>query len=65
MYRLRLVLIQTGGTFDEGVTVGGSSAFDDYDPDSEGNGSVTTTTTGTTNASSIQQQEEEVNQHQT
>lgn len=44
--------IQTGGTFDQGVTVGGSSAFDDYDPDSEGNGSVTTATTGTTNAAS-------------
>ena len=44
--------IQTGGTFDQGVTVGGSSAFDDYDPDSEGNGSVTTTTTGTANAAS-------------
>ena len=42
--------IQTGGTFDEGVTVGGTSAFDDYDADSEGNGSVTTT--GTTNAAS-------------
>jgi hypothetical protein len=42
--------IQTGGTFDEGVTVGGTSAFDDYDADSEGNGSVTTT--ATTNAAS-------------
>ena len=58
--------IQTGGTFNEGVTVGGSSAFDDDDPDSEGNGSVTTTTTGTTNPPLVlQQQEEEVNQHQT
>ena len=44
--------IQTGGTFNEGVTVGGTSAFDVYDADSEGNGSVTTTTTDTTNAGS-------------
>ena len=39
---------QTGGTFDEGVTVGGTSAADDYDADSEGEDSAATT--GTTNA---------------
>src|SRR5215212_10343753 len=41
---------QTGGTFDEGVTVGGTSAADDYDADSEGEASAATT--GTTNATS-------------
>jgi hypothetical protein len=41
---------QTGGTFDEGVTVGGTSAADDYDADSEGEDSADTT--GTTNATS-------------
>jgi hypothetical protein len=41
---------QTGGTFDEGVTVGGTSAADDYDADSEGEDSAATT--GTTNAAS-------------
>ena len=41
---------QTGGTFDEGVTVGGTSAADDYDADSEGEDSAATT--GTTNATS-------------
>jgi len=42
---------QTGGTFDEGVTVGGTSAADDYDADSDGEDSAATT--GTTNATSI------------
>lgn len=41
---------QTGGTFDEGVTVGGTSAADDYDADSEGEDSAATT--GTTNTTS-------------
>ena len=40
--------IQTGGTFDEGVTVGGTSAADDYDADSEGEDIAATA--GTTNA---------------
>lgn len=35
---------QTGGTFDEGVSVGGTSAFDDYDADVEGGDSTTTDT---------------------
>jgi hypothetical protein len=43
--------IQTGGTFDEGVTVGGTSAADDYDADSEGEDNADTT--GTTDATSI------------
>jgi hypothetical protein len=43
--------IQTGGTFDEGVTVGGTSAADDYDADSEGENNAVTT--GTTDATSI------------
>jgi hypothetical protein len=43
--------IQTGGTFDEGVTVGGTSAADDYDADSEGEDNAVTT--GTTDATSI------------
>jgi len=42
--------IQTGGTFDEGVTVGGTSAADDYDADSEGEDNAVTT--GTTDATS-------------
>jgi hypothetical protein len=42
--------IQTGGTFDEGITVGGTSAADDYDADSEGedNAVMTGTTDVTT-----------------
>lgn len=40
--------IQTGGTFDEGITVGGTSAADDYDADSEGEDN--TVKTGTTDA---------------
>jgi hypothetical protein len=43
--------IQTGGTFDEGITVGGTSAADDYDADSEGEDNADTT--GTTDATSI------------
>lgn len=45
--------IQTGGggTFDDGVSVGGTSAYDDYDADVEGGDSITTTGT-TTNATS-------------
>ena len=42
--------IQTGGTFDEGITVGGTSAADDYDADSEGEDNALTT--GTTDATS-------------
>ena len=38
-----------GGTFDDGVSVGGTSAYDDYDADVEGGDSITTTGT-TTNA---------------
>lgn len=41
---------QTGGTFDDGVSVGGTSAFDDYDADIEGGDSIVTTTR--TNATS-------------
>jgi hypothetical protein len=41
---------QRGGVFDEGVTVGGTSAFDDYDADSEGESGAATA--GTTNATS-------------
>jgi hypothetical protein len=41
---------QAGATFDEGVTVGGTSAFEDYGADSEGDGNAATT--GTTNATS-------------
>ena len=37
------------GTFDDGVSVGGTSAYDDYDADVEGGDSITTTGT-TTNA---------------
>jgi hypothetical protein len=40
-----------GGTFDDGVSVGGTSAYDDYDADVEGGDSITTTGT-TTNATS-------------
>jgi hypothetical protein len=40
----------TGGTFDKGVTVGGTGAADDYDADSEGEDSAATTST--TNATS-------------
>jgi hypothetical protein len=43
--------IQTGGAFDEGVTVGRTSAFDDYDAYSEGESGAATA--GTTNATSI------------
>ncbi len=39
---------QTGGTFDEGITAGGSSALDDEDAGSEGDNSAATI--GTTNA---------------
>jgi hypothetical protein len=39
-----------GGTFDDGVSVGGTSAYDDYDADVEGGDSITTGTT--TNATS-------------
>jgi hypothetical protein len=39
-----------GGTFDDGVSVGGTSAYDDYDADIEGGDIITTT--GTTNATS-------------
>jgi hypothetical protein len=35
----------TGGTFDKGVTVGGTGAADDYDADSEGEDSAATTST--------------------
>jgi hypothetical protein len=41
---------QTGGTFDEGITVGGTSALDDDDVGSEGDNSAATI--GTTNAAS-------------
>jgi len=41
---------QTGGAFHEGVTVGGTSAFDEYDADAEGESGAATT--GTTNATS-------------
>ena len=40
-----------GGTFDDGVSVGGTSAYDDYDADVEGGDSITTTGT-TTNTTS-------------
>lgn len=45
--------IQTGGggTFDDGVSVGGTSAYDDYDADVDGGDNITTTGT-TTNATS-------------
>jgi hypothetical protein len=42
--------IQTGGTFDGGITVGGTSAADDYDADFEGEDNAVTT--GTTDATS-------------
>jgi hypothetical protein len=45
---------QTGGTFDDGVSVGGTSAFDDYDADMEGDGSsATTSTTSATNSTTV------------
>lgn len=43
-----------GGIFDEGVSVGGTSAFDDYDADTEGDGnSATTSTTSATNSTTV------------
>jgi hypothetical protein len=42
-----------GGIFDEGVTVGGTSAFDDYDADTEGDGNSATTSASGTNSTTI------------
>jgi hypothetical protein len=41
------------GIFDEGVTVGGTSAFDDYDADTEGDGNSATTSASGTNSTTI------------
>ncbi|MDQ3853280.1 MAG: hypothetical protein M3299_10650 [Thermoproteota archaeon] len=60
---------QTGGTFDDGVSVGGTSAFDDYDADMEGDdSSATASTTNSTNSitageSSRNQSMSEAGQH--
>jgi hypothetical protein len=42
-----------GGIFDEGVTVGGTSAFDDYDADTEGDGNSAITSASGTNSTTI------------
>jgi hypothetical protein len=42
-----------GGIFDEGVTVGGTGAFDDYDADTEGDGNSATTSASGTNSTTI------------
>jgi len=42
-----------GGIFDEGVTVGGTSAFDDYDADTEGDGNSAITSTSGINSTTI------------
>ena len=42
-----------GEIFDEGVTVGGTSAFDDYDADTEGDGNSATASVSGTNSTTI------------